>query len=214
MIHNSYKALAALVLAGSLSLPAEAQFKHIDKSQLPMADQIERSRLKIRVRNEQPEVKYDQPPQAQPVYLIPTGLPSAAPPSVVVMPGAPSGSGQGTVSGGNRGIVVPPGYAVVDPNNPAPARFETNIPRGGPRKPTGLPSGITTGVHSLQLNGVLRPGQPAAQARPVVPAAVIPAVSTYRSYPTQATGSGQGGAQMRVQTQVEAKLKRGELLKR
>lgn len=216
--------LFSLTSAGT---PAFAQGFNINHENLPKVES-HKSRLKVYVRDETPIVKYERPDQPKPTYLIPTGLPAGGAAPVIVMPGP------GAVAGGQgQSVAVPPGYALIDPSQPPPARFESNIPARGIRKPSNLPSGVTTGVHALMKP----PAQPSAvRHRPggmqvSTPNAAAPQVMTYTSGPQSGSaagtggraggtagvaGIGSGGASSRVSTSVSAVLQqpaRASLLK-
>ncbi len=166
-------------------------------------------RPQIRVENRTPIVKYDTPPEQEPVYLIPTGLPQAKSAPVVVLPGP------GQAGGAGGGVVAPPGYAVVDPSHPAPARFQSNIPVNGMNPAANLPNGNTTN----RLSSKMWPGAPKSTAGSVAaPAKALPAGDAppkTMTYKPTASGTGSGSGASTVTTAVNAQLtKRFELLKK
>jgi hypothetical protein len=171
-----------------------------------------RSRIQARVEDRTPIIKYDTPPAKEPIYIIPTALPQASAAPTVVLPGP----GQGGGAGG--GVNAPPGYAAIDPNNPAPARFGTNIPAHGMAPANALPNGNTTNRLAGRMWGAPKgnSGSPGAIA---VPARALPAgdalAKTAVYNPIQSTGVGSGSASSVVKTSTHAELApRGALLKK
>lgn len=141
-----------------------------------------KARREYRVEDNTPIVHYPTPKEPEPIYLIPTGLPKAKPAPVVVLPGP------GQAGGAGGGIVAPPGYAFVDPSQPAPARFGSNIPATGLSPAKALPNGSTTN----RLAGRLW-GAPKSSGETVaIPARILPAGDSLAKtaiYPTTGTSS-------------------------
>ncbi len=169
-------------------------------------------RPEIRVVNTAPIVKYDTPPEPTPVYLIPTGLPQAKSAPVVVLPGP------GQAGGASGGIVAPPGYAIVDPNDPGPARFGSNIPAQGMAPATALPNGTTSNRLAGRMWGSPKSGAGSPVAASI-PARAMPAggaAPRTAIYQATSSGAGSGSALSTVKTSTHAVLapsSRGSLLK-
>ncbi len=169
---NKFFLTMSLVAATGFALPLFAQpvmaqnNTAIKDGHLPQV-QWYRSRIQARVEDRTPIIKYDTPTPKEPIYMIPTALPQASAAPTVVLPGP----GQGGGAGG--GVNVPPGYAAIDPNNPAPARFGSNIPAHGMAPANTLPNGNTTNRLAGRMWGAPKgnAGSPGAVA---VPAKALP----------------------------------------
>ncbi|MBX9948361.1 MAG: hypothetical protein K2Y39_04315 [Candidatus Obscuribacterales bacterium] len=200
--------IASLVTA-SVSMLLSAQPALADNHSRFAKDELQpatwfKARREIRVENTTPIVKYDIPPEPEPVYLIPTGLPKAKAAPVVVLPGP------GQTGGAGGGMVAPPGYAVVDPSHPAPARFGSNIPAGGMAPARALPNGNTTN----RLAGRMW-GEPKSPVQTVsLPTRLMPvgdAAAKTASYPqlsSSAAATGAGTSSSTVKTAVKGDLLR------
>lgn len=195
--------ICAVVAVSTVALPASAQNNsRITKDELQPTTWF-KARRQVRVEDTTPIVKYDTPAAPEPVYLIPTGLPKAKAAPVVVLPGPAQTGGTG------GGVVAPPGYAVVDPSQPSPARFRTNIPAAGMGPGRALPSGN----HSSVLTGKMwdAPKSPAGSV--AAPARVLPAsdaapkTAVYQPLSIPATGSGSSNSSVKT-------VVRGDLLKK
>lgn len=193
-----------------------------DPGQLYKAGELQpvkwhKSRIEARVMDVSPKVTYDKPPAPDPIYVIPTTLPRAQAAPVIVLPG-PAQNG-----GASGGIKAPPGFAVIDPNNPAPARFGTNIPAGGLNPAKSLPSGVTTN----RLSGIMSPpksssgmtvGQGSLKPSNAMnnpQSGAVKSVPQTASYANQSVaGIGSGGAFTSVKTSTNGRIiERGALLK-
>lgn len=195
--------VSAAVAVSTVALPASAQnHSRITKDELQPTTWF-KARRQVRVENTTPIVKYDTPAAPEPVYLIPTGLPKAKAAPVVVLPGPAQTGGAG------GGVVAPPGYAVVDPNQPSPSRFGSNIPARGMGSVGPLPNGNSTNVLSGRMSGV--PKSPASSV--AAPARVFPAgdaaPKTAVYQPLRTTATGTGSSNTSVKTSVI-----GDLLKK
>lgn len=200
--------IASLVTA-SVSIFLSAQPALADNHSRFAKDELQpatwfKARREIRVENTTPIVKYDTPPEPEPIYLIPTGLPNAKSAPVVVLPGP------GQAGGAGGGIVAPPGYAVVDPSHPAPARFGSNIPAAGMAPARALPNGNTTNRLAGRMWGAPKsPGESVslpARLRPVGDAA--PVTASYPQLSASAAGKGSGDSSSTVKTAVKGDLLR------
>lgn len=195
---------AATVSIPSFALPSAAQNNsRITKDELQPATWF-KSRRQVRVEDTTPIVKYDTPPEPEPVYLIPTGLPKTKSAPVVVLPGP------GQAGGAGGGIVAPPGYAVIDPSHPAPARFGSNIPAAGMGPARALPNGNTTNRLAGRMWDVPKSsaGTVAAPARVLPAGDAAPRTASYPQLSSAGAGSG-SGATASVKTAVK-----GDLLKK
>lgn len=194
----------------TLTLPASADSGKLYKTGELQKATWHKSVPSIYVEDRTPKVTYQTPPTPEPVYLIPTGLPQAKAAPVVVLPGP------GQAGGAGGGIVAPPGYAVVDPNHPAPARFGSNIPAQGMAPAASLPNGSTTNRLAGRMWGA--PKSPGATGAVAVPARAMPAgdgvAKTAVYQPAPSSGTGSGSALSTVKTSTHAVLApRGALLK-
>lgn len=195
--------VSAAIAVSTFALPASAQnHSRITKDELQPTTWF-KARRQVRVEDTTPIVKYDTPAAPEPVYLIPTGLPKAKAAPVVVLP-APTQAG-----GVGGGVVAPPGYAIVDPSQPSPARFRTNIPAAGMGPGRALPSGN----HSSVLTGKMWDAPKSPVGSVAAPARVLPAgeaaPKTAVYQPSRITATGSGSSNTSVKTSVI-----GDLLKK
>lgn len=196
-------AVSVAVSVSTFTLPASAQNNsRITKDELQPATWF-KARRQVRVENTAPIVKYDTPAEPEPVYLIPTGLPKAKSAPVVVLPGPAQAGGAG------GGVVAPPGYALVDPSQPLPARFGSNIPARGMGPVGPLPNGKSTNVLAGKMRGAPKsPVGPVATPARVFPAGdAVPKTAVYQ--PSRTTATGTGSSNTSVKTSVI-----GDLLKK
>ncbi len=209
---NKLSLTMSVLSAVAVAVPLFAQPALADK--LYKAGELQKatwhkSPISIYVEDNTPRVKYATPAPKDPVYLIPTTLPQAQAAPVVVLPGP------GQAGGAGGAIVAPPGFAVVDPNHPSPARFGSNIPAQGMAPAANLPNGNTTNRLAGKMWGAPRgaSGTVAAPARTMPAGDGIPKTAVYT--PTQSSGIGSGSASSTVKTAVSAELTgRFKLLKK
>lgn len=215
-MNKLYFTLSLIAATGTamaaFSAPAMADnYSQYSNGQLPKVT-WPKMRPEIRVSDTTPIVHYDTPAEKQPIYLIPTGLPQAKAAPVVVLPGP------GQVGGAGGGITVPPGFAAIDPNQPSPARFGSNIPANGMSPAQNLPDGTNSNHLMGRMKGIPK-GMSTAAPVLTAPARILPAVDgipktmMYANDRSSGTGGGTNTAQ--VKTSVNATLtKRFDLIKK
>jgi hypothetical protein len=210
---NMNKLSLSLAFAAAITLVPSICAHHACADQLYKTGELQKATWhksvpSYYVEDRTPKVKYQTKADPEPIYIIDTRLPQPQPAPVVVLPGAPqSGSAGG-------GVAVPPGFAVLDPNQLGQAKFGTNIPAAGLSPAQSLPDGVSTN----RLAGKAWPGAPksgagivAAPARALPAGNAVPATMTYA--PTR-SGTGSSSSAVSVKTSVDGQVvKRGQLLK-
>jgi hypothetical protein len=212
----SMSLLYALVVAfPSFTQPAEAQDNTgIRNGDLPQVH-FWKARKRIRVERTGPIVTYDEPEEKEPIYLIPTGLPRAKAPKVILMPGPGDGGGNGNGSVAGGGINVPPGYTAIDPNKLPKSKFDSNIPAGGLNQARNLGDGRSTNRLSSKMWAP--PKSPAGMIATPLPARTVsPSAPKTAVYSSPATGgSATGSSSSKTSLDVHAVVtKKFDLLKK
>ncbi len=130
-----------------------------------------KSRLKVQLIDETPEVTDCRPELTAPKrlnILVPPRAVPALEDIYAVAPGNGGGSGpSGVGAGGGSGH---PGIISINTSRPAPARFDSNIPAKGFSRANELPAGDSTNLLAKKaLSGRLTPGTPT-----IIPARSLP----------------------------------------
>lgn len=213
---NLLLAISLVSIACGSATPASAQGFSVQQGLPKVKSHV--SRIKVQILDSGPEItdcRTDpQVPQNLHIMVPPKAV-SQAQDVYVQLPGG--AGGPGGMSGGG-GQPAPVGYT-INMNRPAPARFDSNIPVGGPRKPGGLAPGQTTNLLAGQsVGGTLTPGNYVHSHQVIrrMLEPTHPGVPTVMTQPSYESSSGAGNASStKSKSSVVGKLyPRGSLLEK